>query len=103
MGKRKEAESAKQRAKLVKERTLQISKLERPQDIADSNTGPIWKGNNSDNLRQTSANSLENSKTTSVTSNSSNNFTTASSSNAYQKLNYNPNEKSNEKSPNSES
>merc|ERR1711976_1126693 len=68
--KRKEAESAKQRAKLVKERTLQISKLERPQDIADSNTGPIWKGNNGD-LRQTSANSLENSKTTSVTSNSS--------------------------------
>jgi hypothetical protein len=95
--KTKEAVSAKERAKLVKERTVQISKLERPQDIADSNTGPIWKGgdgNNASGLRQSSVNSVENSRTTttttSVTSNSSNNFVSNNAS-SYQKLNYNPN------------
>lgn len=65
--KTKEAVSAKERAKIVKERTLQISKLERPQDIVDSNTGPLWKGgdgNNNSGLRQSSVNSVENSKTT---------------------------------------
>ena len=64
--KTKEAASAKERAKIVKERTLQISKLERPQDIVDSNTGPMWKGGDGNNagLRQSSVNSVENSKTT---------------------------------------
>lgn len=116
---KKDIESAKARAKLVKAKALELSKMERPQDIAE-NTGPVYKGvpngvPSSNNKSSIGANSQgisteksPSSMTSSVASNSSSNMfqakanirvgsPSAGGGSAYKNLGYNPNQGSAEK------